>query len=98
MTAPTPAELIGDDLTFIALPGEPTAGYALRLRKELSDQRVWVAGFCNDLCGYICTDSQLIEGGLEAGDSQLYWGWPSPWAKGLEDRVVTAARKLAAAK
>jgi len=94
--APVQVVRLGEDLLLVALPGEPSAGYALRLRKEFPNRRLWIAGYCNDLFGYLCTERQLVEGGLEAGASQVYWGWPSRWADGVEDRIIGLVKTLIA--
>lgn len=81
----------GKDLSLVALSGEPCAGYALRLREELSGQPIWVAGYSNDLFGYVPTEQILKEGGYESKD---WTGWSSPFQVGIEDRIITLAKKL----
>ncbi len=77
----------------MALSGETCVGYALRLREELKGQRIWVAGYCNEVFAYVPTEQILKEGGYEAGAS---YGWPSPFQAGIEDRIITLAKKLVA--
>ena len=49
---------------------------------------VWVAGYCNDMFGYIPTRRIQHEGGYEAGRANL-WSWvPSPWTDDVEDRIT----------
>jgi hypothetical protein len=91
----------GTDLTLIALSGETCLEYALRLKKELGAERTWVAGYSNEVPCYIPSEKVLAEGGYEAGwdnefkravagGSMMYYGWPAPFAPGLEDRIVRA--------
>src|SRR5262249_27472151 len=96
----------GSDLTLAALAGEVCVDYALRLKRELGAERTWVAGYANQVPCYIPSDRVLAEGGYEAGwgpelgravasGSIMSYGWPVPFAPGLEDRIVLAVRKLA---
>ena len=43
----------GRDLTLVALGGEVVVDYALRLAREYPGQRLWVAGYSNDVFGYV---------------------------------------------
>jgi len=55
---------------------------------------VWVAGYCNDMYGYIPTRRVQQEGGYEGGRATL-WSWvPSPFTSDLEDRLTKAVRGL----
>jgi neutral ceramidase len=92
---PCPVQVVqfGRDVSFVAISGETCVGYALRLREELKGQRIWVAGYCNEVFAYVPTEQILKEGGYEAGAS---YGWPSPFQAGIEDRIITLAKKLVA--
>ena len=93
---PFPVQVIrfGEDLSLIALPGEPVVDYALRLRKEFEGRRIWVAGYSNELFAYVPSDRVLAEGGYEASWAMKYYGWHGPFKRGLEDRVVGLVKKL----
>jgi neutral ceramidase len=91
----------GGDLTLIALSGETCVEYALRLKKELGEDRTWVAGYSNEVPCYIPSEKVLAEGGYEAGwdngfkrtlasGSMMYYGWPVPFAPGIEERILNA--------
>ena len=68
--------------------------YDLRLRRELSKDNLWVAGYCNDMYGYVPTRRIQQEGGYEGGRANL-WSWlPAPFADDVEDRVTAAIRRL----
>ena len=93
---PCPVQVIrfGEDLSVIALPGEPVVDYALRLRKQFEGRRIWVAGYCNEVFAYLPSERVLAEGGYEAGGAMKYFGWHGPFKPGVEDRVVALVKKL----
>jgi len=84
----------GNDLTFIALAGEVVVDYALRLKRELGDEGLWVAGYSNDVFAYIPTARILKEGGYEAVDSMIYYDLPGPFAPEVEEKVIKRVHEL----
>ena len=87
---------LGDQVVWVALGGEVVVDYARRLKKELAgDHAVWITGYANDVMAYIPSDRVLKEGGYEADSSMIYYGMPTKWAPGLEDKIVAAVHKLA---
>ncbi len=84
----------GDSLTFIALGGEVVVDYALRLKRELPGAPVWVAGYSNDVLGYIPSRRVLEEGGYEGGDSMKYSNLPGRWAPSIEERIMAKIHEL----
>jgi hypothetical protein len=55
---------------------------------------VWVAGYCNDMFGYLPTRRVQAEGGYEGGRANL-WSWiPAPFTDDVEDRITAAVRRL----
>jgi neutral ceramidase len=91
---------------LIALGGETCVEYALRLKKELGPERTWVVGYANEVPCYIPSEKVLSESGYEpgwdpangraiAGGSMMYYGWPVPFAPGIEERIISAAESLA---
>jgi hypothetical protein len=84
----------GNDLSLVALAGEVVVDYALRLRKEFEGQRLWVAGYSNEVFAYVPSDRVLSEGGYEGGGAMVYFGWHGPFQPGVEDRVVGLVRTL----
>lgn len=103
---PVQAWRLGDALTLIAIGGETCVEYALRLKRELGPSRTIVLGYANEVPCYIPSEKVLAEGGYEAGwglefgrtlaaGSMLFYGWPTPLAPGVEERVVRAARDVA---
>ncbi len=86
----------GDDLTLIALPGETVIDYSLRLKQELSDRHVWVAGYSNDVFAYVPSKRVLNEGGYEGGGALIYFTTvlhPGPFAEDIEERIINSVHQ-----
>jgi hypothetical protein len=86
---------LGNQLTWVALGGEVTVEYSLRLKSELGPGRTWVTGYANDVMAYIPSEKVLTEGGYEGESSMIYYQIPSKWAPGIEDRIVKAVHDIA---
>ena len=87
----------GNDLTLVGLCGEAVVDYSLRCKKELSDKSgnaVWVAGYCNDVFGYLPSERVLREGGYEAGGAMRYTTFPGPFDESVESRIVAGIHEL----
>jgi len=84
----------GKDFTWVALGGEITVEYSLRLKKELGPGLVWVTGYANDVMAYIPSERVLREGGYEGESSMVYYMMPSKWASGIEERIVGTVHEL----
>ncbi len=85
---------LGPDLTFVALGGEVVVDYALRLAREYPERRMWVAGYSNDVFGYVPSVRVLREGGYEGGDAMIYYGRPGPFTEAVEELIVGEVRRL----
>jgi hypothetical protein len=96
---PVQAVRFGQDLTLIALGGEPVVDYALRAKRELRvrvrGEDLIVAGYCHDVMGYIPSRRVLLEGGYEPVGSTVYYGLPGPFAESVEGRIFAAVRRVA---
>ena len=93
---PVQAIRLGDNLTMITLGGEVVVDYSLRLKRELKGD-VWVAGYSNDLVGYVPSERVLKEGGYEGGGAMRYVRGiphPGPWAPGIEENIVGTVHSL----
>ena len=77
-----------DGLTLVTLGGEVVVDYALRLAREYPDRRMWVAGYSNDVFGYVPSARVAREGGYEGGDAMIYYGRPAPFTEEVEDLIV----------
>ena len=85
---PVQAWQLGDGPTLLALGGEVVVDYALRLKKELGEDRTWVAGYANDVMAYIPSLRVLKEGGYEGATAMIYYGLPSVWGPRVEEVIV----------
>jgi hypothetical protein len=78
----------GNDLTLVAMAGEVVVDYDLRLKREFGAEKLWVAGYCNDVFAYIPSLRILREGGYEGGGAMIYYGQPGPFAPTVEETIV----------
>lgn len=91
---PVQAIRLGKDLCVLALGGEVVVDYALRAKREFPREDLVVAGYCNDVMGYIPTAKILREGGYEPRDSTVYYGQPGPFAESIEELIFQAIRQV----
>lgn len=82
----------GEQLELVFLAGEVCVDYALRLKRELHRDRVWIHGYTNDFCAYIPSERLLKEGGYGGGGEISYFALPTTLAPGLEDRIIAAVK------
>ena len=94
---PCPVQVVrfGNDLLLAAIGGEITVDYSLRLKQELGggSAAIWVAGYSNDVFGYLGSKRVIVEGGYEGYSSNL-GRFPGPWAIDSEERVVRKVYEL----
>jgi neutral ceramidase len=83
------------------LAGEVVVDYSLRLKKELtgsasnSGPAIWVAGYCNEVFGYVPSQRVMQEGGYEARESVLYYDvTKTPFAPSVEKLIVEKVHEL----
>jgi hypothetical protein len=86
----------GSGLTLIALGGEMVVDYALRFKAEYGWEDTWVAGYSNDVMGYVPSLRVLKEGGYEGGDAMVNYGRPGPWGETVEDAIAGKVAELVA--
>jgi predicted amidohydrolase len=94
---PIHAVQLGNELLLVALAGETVVDYALRLRRELSresDAAIWIAGYSNDVFGYVPSLRVLREGGYEGGGAMRFSALPGPFAESVEERIVGKVHEL----
>ena len=75
------------DITLVALSSETVVDYSLRLKREIGTPVVWVAGYSNDVVGYIPSRRVASEGGYEAGYDFTF---------DVEDKIIKLVHDLAA--
>ena len=81
------------DQKIISLGGELLSGYSIRLKKILGND-IFVMGYANDVMAYIPTEQALFEGGYEGETSQMVYGMPATWKKGLESKIIQQTVEL----
>lgn len=87
---------LGDTFLLVAMAGEISAEYGLRLRHEQGGRfhQVWPMGYANEIVGYVPTERQLPEGGYEVIGSQMHLGRPGPLESGTEEKVFAAVGEM----
>jgi hypothetical protein len=94
---PYPVQVLrlGNDITLVALAGETVVDYSLRLKKELKGPaEVWVAGYSNDVFGYVPSRRVLEEGGYEGVGAMRYTVHPGPFEASVEERIIDSVHRL----
>jgi hypothetical protein len=93
---PCPVQVwrFGSDLTLIAIGGEVVVDFVLRLKREFGAERLWVAGYANDVFAYVPSVRILTEGGYEADYNLIYYGLPTRFAPAVEDTLVRSVHEL----
>ena len=93
---PVQAWRLGKEVTLVALGGEVVVDYALRLKKEMGPEGLWVAAYANDVFAYVPSRRVLEEGGYEPERSMLYYSHPGPFAPEVEEILVRKVREVVA--
>jgi neutral/alkaline ceramidase-like enzyme len=91
---PVQAWRFGTGLTLIAVGGETVVDYALRFKAEYGWENTWVAGYSNDVMGYIPSLRVLKEGGYEGGGAMINYGRPGPVAPEVEEVIARKVREV----
>jgi hypothetical protein len=86
----------GKDLTLLALAGELTVDYALKFKSRFGPNTTWIAGYSNDVFGYIPSLRVWKEGGYEGGDAFKFSSFPGRLAPDIEDRITAAVERVVA--
>ena len=82
------------DLSMVFLGGEVVADYALRLRRELGADRVWINAYANSVPCYIPSTRVLAEGGYEAERAMDFYGLPTRLIGDVEERIISTVHEL----
>lgn len=91
---PVQAWSFGNQMTMLTLGGELVVDYSLRFKGRYGWDKLWVAGYSNDVFGYIPSLRVLKEGGYEGGGAMLFGGFPGPFADDVEERVAAAVDRV----
>ena len=82
----------GEELTLVGLSGEVVSGYVPLLQKALGPDRLWIAGYSNEVDGYLPDATIVAEGGYEARGLVADIGFYSADAEGILVRTVRELR------
>ena len=93
---PVQAVRFGDGLAIVALGGEVVVDYALRAKREYAGRPLVVAGYSNDVMGYVPSLRVLKEGGYEPVESTIYYGLPGPFADDVEETIFETIHQVLA--
>jgi hypothetical protein len=85
---------LGSEILMIALAGEVVVDYSLELKRRFGNTNVWVAGYSNDVFGYVPSLRVLREGGYEGGGAMLYTSLPGPFTETVEERIYEKIDEL----
>jgi hypothetical protein len=85
---------------LVALGGEAVVDYSLRLKREITGTKAWIAGYSNDVFTYLPSERVLAEGDYE-GElcmriTETMGFHPGPWAPGVESLVIAEVHRLIA--
>ncbi|MBW3596930.1 MAG: neutral/alkaline non-lysosomal ceramidase N-terminal domain-containing protein [Planctomycetes bacterium] len=92
-TAPLAVWQFGDHLTLVAISGETVVDYVKLTERVLGPLNLWVAGYSNDVFGYLPSAQVLAEGGYETRG--LIRGGVGIFAPAAEDAVAEKIHELA---
>jgi hypothetical protein len=84
----------GDDLTLIAMAGEPVSDYALRFRRQFARENPWMIGYAYEVPCYIPSARILLEGGYEADSSFIYYGLYGSFRGSIEETISRRVGEL----
>jgi len=84
---------------FLSRPGEYDGGelvvdYALRFKAKYGWSDTWIAGYSNDVFGYVPSRRVLKEGGYEGGDALINRPFPGPFAPEIEEVIANKVDEL----
>lgn len=82
------------DWKVIALGGEVVVDYALLFKHLYGEENTWVISYANDVMCYIPSLRVLQEGGYEADDSMIYYGFHGPWQPKIQNLIVNEVDRL----
>ncbi|MEO7653229.1 MAG: neutral/alkaline non-lysosomal ceramidase N-terminal domain-containing protein [Bryobacteraceae bacterium] len=84
----------GSTFTLIALAGELTVDYAVKFKSLYGHDTTWVAGYSNDVFGYIPSLRVWREGGYEGGEAFRFSNFPGRLMPDVEGRITASVERL----
>lgn len=92
LSYPVQAVRFGAGLCILSLSDEVVVDYSLRAKREFAGENLFVSGYSSEVMCYIPSERVLKEGGYEGAESMIYYGFPGPFAAGVEERIFRAIR------
>jgi hypothetical protein len=81
-----------DDLTLVAISGEVVSDYVPLVAETIDAKRLWVAGYSNQVFGYLPSAKVVQEGGYETlGLVSAHIGW---FSADSQDVLLDAVRRM----
>lgn len=84
----------GNKLTVLFLADEVLADYAVRLKKELGADRLWINAYTNDVKAYIPSVKSLKEGGYEGEFNMYYYDHPFRFSDRIEEIIIKGVHDI----
>jgi hypothetical protein len=86
----------GGGLMLVALGGEPVVEFAHEIKRRYGrpGRFVWVAGYANEMFGYLPTAGVLRAGGYEGTRSLLWSSLPAPFTMDTDRRILEGVDRL----
>jgi hypothetical protein len=96
LACPVQVIQFGSDMTLVAIGGEVVVDYSLRLKRELKGPAaVWVAGYSNDVFGYLGSKRVIEEGGYEGGGANTrILNHPGRFSYDAEEKIIAKVHEL----
>jgi hypothetical protein len=92
--APIAVWQFGQDLTLVGISGETVVDYVIAVEQALGPGRLWTAGYCNEIFGYLPSARLVKEGGYETrGPSRPYPPPPTQWGTRQASFVAPGANQ-----
>lgn len=87
---------LGNTLALVTLSGEISVEYALRLKSELEPhfKHAVIAGYSNQIVGYVPAKRQIPEGGYEVWGNQYHLKRTGPYVVNTEDQICQTVHHL----
>jgi len=93
--APLAVWQLGQDLTLVGVSGETVSGFVPLIEAALGPERLWIAGYCNEVFGYLPTARIVAEGGYECLGTVPPSGFFAAEAQDVVVSMVTALAERA---
>lgn len=94
MRYPISSWTFGNKLTMLFLADEVLADYAVRLKKELGKDRLWINAYTNDVKAYIPSKRSLKEGGYEGEFNMYYYDHPYKFSERIEEIIIKGVHDI----